>query len=241
MPDHPLIGIYGGDGERRWHAIWDDNPIILRPGDPREHVSVVNGPNARPYIVYPFTAESGWTFNQEFRCRDHVAKIYLTIPEVALGAQLRRTYGPYVLIEPWSKHANLRWPLEYWQSLVAARPDLTFIQHVHKGTGNCIVDGVPLVDTRDFRQACALLASASLYIRGESGMCHAAAALGVEQITIWGGCMDAEVMGYYRKQHMVGVTPPFCGRYIACTHCRGVMQDILPSTVLAELASIRVD
>jgi ADP-heptose:LPS heptosyltransferase len=192
---------------------------------------ITNGPHCRPYIVYPFTAESGWTFNTSFHARDHVATIYLTPFERDGGRLLRERLGPFVLIEPWSKHANLRWPLDAWHVLVAARPDLTFVQHLHAGSGDCIVRGAEYIYTTTFRDACGVLAAASLYVRGESGMCHAAAALGIPQVTIWGGCMDWDVLGRYPKQIGVGVTEPCCGQWLPCTHCATIMARIAVRTV----------
>jgi len=226
-------------GRPRWHPIWEGNPAIMRPtekilpGDRR----ILNAPNARPYIVYPFTAESGWTFNQDFHCRDYVAKIHLTAPERSRGHYMRARYGPYVLIEPWSKHANLTWPLDHWQQLIDARPKITFVQHTHDQSPT--LRGVHR-EPATFREACGLVASARCYIRGESGMCHAAAALAAQQIPIGGGCMDWDVMGGYPGQVGVGVTPPFCGRYLPCDHCRATMAAITVETVLAALDQMGV-
>ena len=92
---------------------------------------------------------------------------------------------------------------------------------------------------------CCLLATAAIYVRGESGMCHAAAALGVTQVTIWGGCMDWTVLGGYPGQHAVGVSLPACGRYQPCTHCDAAMRAITPDWVAeklrAALSTIRVE
>lgn len=145
---------------------------------------------------------------------------------------LRQRLGPYILIDPWSKHANLRWPIEHWTTLVALHPQITWIQHVYPGVPeDAHVPGALRIDTLSFRAACGLVAHADCYIRGESGMCHAAAALGIPQVTIWGACMDAEVMGGYAKQILVGVVGPYCGRYMPCDHCKLVMSLITPTEV----------
>jgi hypothetical protein len=196
---------------------------------------VTNGPNARPYIVYPFTKETGWTFSPTFRCRDHVAKIYLTPTELALGWDARATYGPYVLIEPFTKHENFRWPYARWAQLVAACPDLIFVQHVHQESF------IPIPGARHeqatFREACGLVASAACYVRSESGLCHAAAALGIPQVTIFGGCMDAEVMGHYHGQTCLvdEGNPSPCGSWLPCAHCAAVMDRISVDVVVDAL------
>lgn len=227
----------------RWHDIWRDNPIIATPdgiaaGEPVR--VVVNGPGCRPYIKYPFTAESGWAFDYRFKARDHVAKIYLTPRETYYGQFLRQQHGPYVLIDPGSKHQNLRWPVEHWTALVASRPELTWIQHTWPG-GPDVIPGCRAISTMTFRAACGLVASARVYIRGESGMLHAAAALGVPSVAIWGGCMSFDVMGGYETQIAVGVRMPPCGRYLPCEHCAATMRAITIDEVLAGLGRIGVE
>lgn len=235
-PKHRRVAICDLHNRPRWHAIWQGNPILATPGDVARGEQVQrlrNGPETRPYIVYPFTPESGWTFNQAFHARDYIAKLYLTVEEVQLGISIRDQYGPYVLIEPWSKHQNLRWPLEYWRELVESRPDLTFIQHVHRSSP--ILPGITAAVEATFRQACGLLAVADVYVRGESGMLHAAAALQTPSVAIWGGCMDWEVLGNYPFEEGVGVTPPFCGCYKPCAHCTAIMAGISVEAVSAAI------
>jgi len=225
-------------GNRRWHPIWDGNPILVRPDDPWSgpFQELRSGPGCRPYIVYPFNEALGWTFNQQFKCRDHVAKLYLTETELQRGRAARARYGPYVLIEPYTKHGNFRWPIDRWDALVKACPDLTFVQHTHR-------DSTPAMgahaEPASFRDACGLIASADLYVRSESGLCHAAAALGIPQVTLFGGCMDPEVMGYYPQQTVIADTGEGspCGRWLPCAHCRMAMQRIAVDQVVEAIRS----
>lgn len=221
------VVIVDTNGRQRWHSMWEGNPIIVRPGEVAvgSATELLSAPNARPYIVYPFTKESGWTFNKNFRCRDYPARLYLTDEELAKGREVREKYGPYVLIEPFTKHENFRWPLERWATLVNTCKDLTFVQHTHLESE--FVDGAHL-EPATFREACGLIASASAYVRSESGLCHAAGALGIPQVTLFGGCMDAEVMGGYDKQICIvdeGALTP-CGRWNRCEHCAKAMKKI---------------
>lgn len=236
-PRHRRVAICDKDDNVRWHPIWQGNPVIARPESVaagEEVQRLVNGPNARPYIVYPFTEYTGWTFNTAFRARENIAKIYLTMEELLVGLDAVQRYGPYVLIEPWSKHPNLTWPMAHWEVLVAERPDLTFIQHVHDSSK--MVRGVKATIPATFRRACGLVAACEVYVRGESGMLHAAAALQTPSVAIWGGCMDWEVLGGYPLERGVGVTPPACGKWFPCEHCSALMSAITP-----EMVSVAID
>ncbi len=220
------VSICDISGRRRWHPIWEGNPAIARPETAGPVQMLVSAPHARPYIVYPFTASSGWTFNQDFHAREHIAKIYLTDDELALGQETLERFGPYVLIEPYTKHPNLQWPFEYWQDLVSsALPNVTFVQHVHAESK--WLNGVQHV-TATFREACGLALFSRLYVRTESGMVHAAAALGCRQVTIWGGCMDWNVMsGYPGQISVINYTAGSpCGQWEPCEHCRESMAGI---------------
>jgi hypothetical protein len=233
------VGIFDINRKPRWHPIWQDNPIIAPPeaiqhGEPVHPLT--SAPHARPYIVYPFTAESGWTFNRAFLAREHIARIYLTLAEVATGAALRQRIGPFVLIDPASKHPNLRWPVEHWTEMIKACPDLTFVQHTHRDTLT-VIPGAIAIPSPSFRDACGLVLASDLYVRGESGMCHATAALGVPQVTIWGGCMDWNVLGGYPKQTgLVSDTEGSpCGRWLPCAHCEASMAGITVERVSAAI------
>jgi ADP-heptose:LPS heptosyltransferase len=231
------VAIVGLDGRQRSHPIWAGNPIILGPdeliGPDAIHV-LQSGPGCRPYIVYPFDEQTGWTFNTAFKCREHIAKLYLTPQERARGDAARQRHGPYVLIEPFTKHQNFRWPIDRWDALVKACPDLTFVQHTHR-------DSVPIMgahpEPATFRDACGLLTGCDLYVRSESGLCHAAAALGIPQVTLFGGCMDPDVMGYYPDQWVIRDRDPGspCGRWLPCAHCVEAMKHITVEQVAAAI------
>jgi Glycosyltransferase family 9 (heptosyltransferase) len=239
---HRRVVICDVNGTPRWHPIWEGNPVIVRPEEEAKgDYRLRSGPNCRPYIVYPFSEQTGWTFSQTFKCRDHIAKIYLTPAERERGIQARWRYGPYVLIEPFTKHKNFRWPLKKWAQLVEAYPELTFVQHMHRES-----EPVPgaRYESATFREACGLIAEADCYVRSESGLCHAAAALNAWQVTLFGGCMDPEVMGCYPKQAVIAdkADGSPCGRWLPCDHCAAVMNRIevhhVAATLLASLALV---
>lgn len=229
------VSIVDVSGHPRWHDIWDGNPILARPDDVAQGEDVqflMNAPFARPYIVH-LTEQDGWTFNLAFHARDYIPKIYLTEAECNRGRDARARYGPYVLVEPYTKHTNLRWPFEYWCALVASRPDLTWVQHTHAASTNKLIPGVHY-EQATFREACGLVAAARVYVRSESGMVHAAHAFNVPSVTIWGGCIPWTVLGDHPKQIGVGIdTGPGspCGRWLPCDHCHQILAGITPAAV----------
>jgi hypothetical protein len=231
-------------GSPRWHPMWAGNPVIVNPntdpdaGRPWLFTRLRSGPHCRPYIVYPFTQQTGWTFNASFRCRDHLARIYLTDAERQRGIDARARYGPYILIEPFTKHVNFRWALDRWAALVAACQDrLTFLQHTH--ADSVLVPGAR-PEPATFREACGLIASADAYVRSESGLCHAAAALGVPQVTIFGGCMDPDVMGGYPGQMVLADRQEGspCGSWLSCAHCARIMGALAVDEVASALRGV---
>lgn len=232
------VAICDRSGDVRWHPVWAGNPAIATPSEVASGLPVqrvISGPNCRPYIQYPFTAQTGWTFNTAFRCRDHIARLYLTSAELERGESAKARYGSYVLIEPFTKHANFVWPLEQWHRLVEACPDLTFVQHVHPESSHRVRGAQ--YESATFREACGLIAFADAYVRPESGLCHAAAALGCPQVTLFGGCMDPEVMAGYPGQIVLADRGPGspCGSWQPCAHCAAAMAAITVEDVVAAL------
>lgn len=233
------IVIVGTDDKPRWHDIWEGNPVIVKPENgkiPSGSIRLIrNGPNCRPYIVYPFTKDTGWTFDRSFKARENMAKIYLTDQERQRGSDAREKYGDYVLVEPHTKHDNFRWSIEEWAEFVKLNAkDHVFVQHVH--AESVVIPGVE-TEPATFREACGLAIGAQAYVRSESGMCHAAASFGVRQVTIWGGCLDPEVLGGYPLTVNVadrGAGSP-CGRWHPCLHCAAAMKAITPKRVTRAL------
>lgn len=239
------IGIFDRYQRPRWHEMWDGNPIIAKPADitrRKEPIQrLTNASGCRPYIVYPFTAQTGWKFNTKFRARDYIAKLYLTTHERRRGASARERYGPYVLVEPWTKHVNFKWPMDRWAQVIEACPDLTFVQHTHQFSRRPL-PRAHIEPPSTFRETCGLVNSALAYARSESGLCHAAAALGCPTVTLWGGCMDSEVLGGYPLQISLADREKGspCGKWEPCKHCAEAMRRITVDMVVSAIrASVR--
>ena len=225
---HP-VRIVGTRGEIRWHPLWEGNPYITRRlSDP----AIRNGPGCRPYLEYPFTHAGGAHFTG-WRARDHRARLYV---EPVPGGFLYLDPIPdgAVIVEPnlaSDGNPNKRWPLSRWQAVVDARPDLPWLQM----SGPHMLRGVQQVRPRTFVDACALLAGARAALVPEGGLHHAAAALQVPAVVLFGQHTPLEVTGYPEHINLTGGDGEACGKWLPCEHCARVMDRITVEEVLNAL------
>ena len=153
----------------------------------------------------------------------------------------RREPGRYVVIEPHIKanaSPNKDWGWARWQALVNLRRDLDWVQPGPPGTR--VLDGARHAATADFRAACGLLAGARAAVLPEGGLHHAAAALDLPAVVIFGGMTAPANTGYDSHvnlfEPMNGASP--CGRRVACGHCARAMAAIRPAAVAEQLERI---
>ncbi len=79
----------------------------------------------------------------------------------------------------------------------------------------------------NFRQAMAMLSTAAIYIGPEGGLHHAAAALGIPAVVIFGGFISPKVTGY--KEHVnlyTGESELGCGASLPCRCCHAALARI---------------
>lgn len=224
------VRIVGTEGLTRWSEVWEGNPYITRD---ETAPKLVDGPGARPYIRPPFTAE-GHRYT-DWRARDERGRLYLTESELALGELVAGEVGEFVVIEPHIKpgaNPNKLW--DRWQYVVDMLPDVRFVQlgAVHLPRLRDVVS----VPTGSFRAACGVLAHARALVAPEGGLHHAAAALGVRAVVIFGGSPSVQATGYDTHVNLGGDDP--CGRWKPCGHCRAKMAAITPELVVSSLLGI---
>jgi ADP-heptose:LPS heptosyltransferase len=228
----------------RWHPLWEGNPVIATPrevagGEPVHKIQ--NAVNVRPYLQKGFTHASGWRFT-DWRAQDHRGKIYLSLKERALGIAAQQQHGPFVVIEPSpiaKSNPNKAWPREKFAGLIAACPDVRFAQIHHPESTT--LDGAVQLGASTFRNACGILASAAAYVGPEGGLHHAAAALGVPAVVIFGGCASVKTTGYPEHVNLADDGPQTpCGRWVRCGHCVDAMAKITPERVANALREVMV-
>lgn len=214
-----------GDGSRvMWSPVFDHNPRMTQKIG-SDAVWVKNYGGHRPYIDYtkstpekfvwkPFKAEPG--------------ELYFS-PE-----ELRWTETDFVYIEPNTKGSfggNKDWGFDNWQKVVDALPDIRWIQ----GKGRPLRNVLQL-ETRSFRDACALLSRAFLFVGTDGGMHHAAAALGLPAVVVWGGLIGPETLGYESHTNLCKASY-FCGSILSCPHCRQALERITVGEVVWAVSS----
>ena len=233
LADARKVAIRDRNGSARWSPIWDLNPRLATPYDVRAGVTVQwldNWPGNRPYLDYSIPSRTQFFFTGY---RVAPGEIYLSQDELAWGA--RRLVPGSIVIEPNLKHnapINKDWGFHNWVSLVRllAR-DYPIVQI---GTDDRMIENVRFIETYSVRSAAAIVAAARAVIVPEGGLHHAAAALGVPAVVIFGGYISPKTTGYASHTNLF-TGGAACGMRIRCEHCRKAMDAITPEQVAEAL------
>lgn len=223
------VAVRGRDGGPRWHPCWDGNPRISSDGAGAQWLE--SRPGHRPYIAA--STPERWTW-REWECPR--GEIYLTKQE----AQFGRQYAGRVVIEPnllAKASPNKDWGFERYFDVVRSRPHVPWLQIGPPGTR--WLPGVTHANTTSFRQAAAILANARAYVGPEGGLHHAAAAVGVPAVVIFGGYISPAQTGYRGHVNIFTGGEP-CGMRVRCEHCQKAMSAITPKMVIEALANIGI-
>lgn len=221
----------------RWHEVWRGNPAVLHPSQHRRmrgrYDTIQNGVQCRPYIRYPFSRETGCAYSG-WRARDHWPRLFLDPDEIP---PILADMPPFVVIEPHvpaQSNPNKRYPWQKWQGVVDELRGLHVVQVGPVGTET--LRGVPLMVTDSFRAGCAVLSRARAYLGVEGGLHHAAAALNVPGVVLFGGSPSPEVTGYPLHSNFAAATT--CGKWMPCDHCMQYWSDLEPSVVAGALKEV---
>lgn len=141
-------------------------------------------------------------------------------------------YQDFILIEPNTKLATLsknkQWGVERWQAVVNALPQFRFVQFKQ---GKYRLEGVEAVASDSPRKAFALLRRATLLLGPDGALHHAAAALNIPAVVVWGGLASPRNLGYDQHVNLHGGSKP-CGSKLPCLHCRQELDRITPQMVI---------
>jgi len=208
-------------------------PYLLQRPERMRYQRLVNSSGHRPYIKAKHADRWVWR-----PYKPEPADIIFTPAELAFAEPYRGS----IMLEPSVKdigHKNKDWGLLYWLKLANAMHSDRLgpvIQCVKEPT----IRGLPhakIVTTKGFRLTAAVLSVCKAYVGPEGGLHHAAAAVGVPAVVIYGGFISPNITGYAQHRNLFTGGEP-CGMRTDCPHCRKAMLDITPSMVLKELKEI---
>jgi ADP-heptose:LPS heptosyltransferase len=223
------VAILGGSGEHRWHAAWENNPCIARPGQ-QFSKQIVNGPGHRPYVAE--FKNNRWFWK---RYAPKPAQFFFSPEELALEAP-----NDIIALEPHCKQkaeaVNRDWRWSNWVRLAEMLRNERLVQFGPAGTR--ILPNVEFIETPTPRHMAARMRNAKAFVSTEGGFHHTAAALRIQGVVIFGGFISPQVTGYeFHKSLFVG-DGLGCGRRERCLHCEDALKQITPEIVVAELNKI---
>ena len=242
QPDLGPVTICDIAGRPRWQPLWAGNPAIRVPTFTPQGPTIRTGGGCLPYLKYPYDVETGWQFT-DWKARDHRGSIYLTEAESVMALSLVQKIGPYILVEPPGsdrKNPNRSWPIASWRAfvrLLQSSQSLPVIQLDHPTADR--LPGVTLIQHDDFRQACAILSMATFAVLPEGGLAHAAAALSVPAVVMFGGCISVDALGYPEHVNLEYFHPRTpCGSLKPCVHCAEGWAKLTPDIVMEALKDV---
>jgi len=218
-------------GQRRWHPLWEGLPYIATPGESGSFTRMVNGPGVRPY--HEAKEATRWRFRLSYRAQR--AEIALTPGEIAFAD----SYRGRIIIEPNIKAKappGKQWGR--WDDLVGMLAERGERVAQLSAPGAARIEGAEVIETPTFRHAAAVLRVSRAAVLPEGGLHHAAAAVGLRAVVIFGGFTPVEVTGYDMHTNIGASGSEACGMRVPCKHCDEWMAKIEPAQVLRELTRI---
>jgi ADP-heptose:LPS heptosyltransferase len=211
--------------------VWDGNPYILRTFG-LNHLAynrIINAPGVRPYIVGK-TPER-WTWKPY---KPTPAELFFTERE----QKLAKRFAGNVMLEPNVKdngHTNKAWLWPRWEELAYRIRKELGLQTMQCGPpGSKLLTHVLSIETKQFREAAAILSGARAFVGSEGGLMHAAAATKTPSVILWSEFISPEITGYATMTNLRHAGEP-CGRRVDCPGCRKAMEAITVDEVLEAL------
>jgi len=231
-----------------WSEVFENNPNIVMPDEPVKNlVCVPDYPGQRTYIDYEKSeSENGkWTrfhWREDFKAMR--GEFFFTDNEKSeAGEVAMRLPYPFFVIEPnvaekpWGN--TKAWPVERWQEVVDAfRGEVHFIQFegAHK------LKGVHCIQTPSFRQAAAILSCAGAFMGTDGGLHHAAAALDIPAVVLWGHYASPDILGYSEHINLRHSEGAGCGNtWNECSECAESMDRITVEEVVESVKGMMSD
>jgi hypothetical protein len=217
---HDVRVVFGDGRTRHWSEVLERNPRIAKDLKPNERFAwIANYPGHRPYIKE--ITKQRYIFNEAFKAEP--GELFPPEP---------REKGDYILIEPNVKTMfhigrNKDWGFDNWQALTS-KLDLPWYQM----GGDRLLRKDRQLKTKTFTNALNQLAGAKLLVTTDGALHHAAAALGIPAIVLWGGVASPKNLGYDSHINLWHGDEP-CGTHsFKCDHCRNALAKITVEEVI---------
>jgi hypothetical protein len=198
-----------GDGLRiRWdhHSpeVFKWNPNVAAPG--QENDSCIEWvPFFKGHRLYNRQDGDRWIWNMDFS--PVPGEVYLDDIERKHG---KRHGSGFIIVEPqsapWkSVAANKDWGRSKYQEVVnRLKAEGHRVHQFLSDKGSHPLAGVTSLRTDSFRDAVSIMANAAMYIGSEGGLHHAAAAVGIPAVVLFGGFIPPKVTGYPTHANLTG-------------------------------------
>lgn len=227
-----------GDGRKiRWDhnsaPIFVGNPNIAPPGHERhrdiEWIGFYKGSR-----LYNSQVNNKWVWHPE-RFKAIPGEFYFKEKELAFA----NAWGTgFIVIEPNVPNEkgcapNKQWPIERFNDVARELKwqGHKIVQFSYPSAKYRLQDAI-MIPTPSFRFAAAVLKNAKLAILPEGGLHHAAAAVGLRSVVLFGGFIPPSVTGYDFHANLTGGAEA-CGSLTRCDHCVKAMQNISVEEVLS--------
>jgi ADP-heptose:LPS heptosyltransferase len=169
-----------------------------------------------------------------------VGEIVFTPGEEAYGQR----YANRIILEPHIKgkaSPNKQWSWIRWSKLAWMMQNKG-LRVSQVGPGNTqTLERSELIVCPDFRHAAAVLKYARAAVLPEGGLHHAAAAVGLPAVVLFGGFTPLECTGYEGHINIGASGTDACGMRTLCEHCERWMAAIKPEMVFDHLQGILSD
>ena len=223
--ENPNAFVFLGNGRYcEWSEVFENNPNVSHPKWLATAQAVGNAvfvphyTGNRPYIRQKDSENVEW--NPEHR----VVPGDIFLNEVERQWATDNCGKDYILVEPHTKGTfggNKGWLWDRWQELAKRLP---LVQN--DPMGKKALDGAKVLKADGIRKMLAMVANARLVIATDSALHHAAAALGVPAVVMWGARLHPSILGYESHVNLYTGDGENCGYCLPCKHCEDGMKRI---------------
>lgn len=164
------------------------------------------------------------------RFKAYPGSIFFSEEENSKINHLKKKYGDHILINTLSASTNKDWGIANWSEFVKQISSRHKMIHPSKSK----IDSLPFYETKSFRDLLMLISSVKAVVTTEGGVHHAAAALGIPAVVLFGGRMNVEMMGYQDHLNIsinMGRTPCHCRSGASCEYCEKCWRNLSPLMV----------